>query len=404
MHLHGIAWWDEHHKKVKLGKASVNEYRIRRTEGGAAASEADGGVLPPPMPNTSMKYPGEARGLFGVAMIKNADDSYTGKKAEPFNYTGCQVISMAQYEAECEAEMQRVRALKTKVSLYAGMSPAYLYTPVACSQKWDYKTKYPGTWQEELRRKLRTLKRISVRELIDHVLAQSTAMYAGTALADKFIVFHDALSAWWTPEAQAYIKSKGFEHRQLRCLPPTCVGTRYANKLPGDSPEICRGLDSFGFAHLARALALHTAITTVLPPADERRFNMGTADEVWRSLTRCWQVAPTSVQICADILGLPGVLRKIIAAEGCVVHDEFLRTGRRARSSDGSRLLESRLRPRQRKATIASVEFHPDSVPAVALLDGGGLKAMKAGLAAMADVEYEYADDDAAMTRPPGPE
>jgi hypothetical protein len=38
-------------------------------------------------------------------------------------------------------------------------------------------------------------------------------MYAGSTNADDFMIFHDGLSQWWEVEAQAYIKSRGFEHR-----------------------------------------------------------------------------------------------------------------------------------------------------------------------------------------------
>ena len=62
---------------------------------------------------------------------------------------------------------------------------------------------------------------------------------------------------------------------------------------------------------------------------DTRRFEMGTPAQVWSTMSRCWTVAPTSARIIEDIDALPGVLEKIIAANGCVVHDEFLRTGRR---------------------------------------------------------------------------
>jgi hypothetical protein len=94
----GIAFWDEKHKKVKLGHTSKIEYRIRRNADGRPASEADGGVLPPAMPNTTMKFPGEARGLFGVAMVRNADGSYTGKRSVPFDYTLCKIVSFKDYD------------------------------------------------------------------------------------------------------------------------------------------------------------------------------------------------------------------------------------------------------------------------------------------------------------------
>jgi len=48
------------------------------------------------------------------------------------------------------------------------------------------------------------------------------------------------------------------------------------------------------------------------------------------------------------------VLDKIIKAEGCVVPDEILRTGRRAISGG------SKDRSRTRKNTIRSADHHPD--------------------------------------------
>ena len=58
-----------------------------------------------------------------------------------------------------------------------------------------------------------------------------------------FFIFHDGLSQWWTPEAQAHIKARGFEFRQMRILHSTYVevSARYKWKLVGDSPELCCG-------------------------------------------------------------------------------------------------------------------------------------------------------------------
>ena len=92
---------------------------------------------------------------------------------------------------------------------------------------------------------------------------------------------------------------------------------------------------------------------------DTRRFEMGTPAQVWSTMSRCWTVAPTSARIIEDIDALPGVLEKIIAANGCVVHDEFLRTGRRAVSRDGARLTRN-ARSRQRIETCRACPRHPD--------------------------------------------
>ena len=71
-------------------------------------------------------------------------------------------------------------------------------------------------------------------------------------------------------------------------------------------------------------------------------------------MTRCWQMAPSSDRIMQDIQALPMVLDKIIAAKGCVVQDEYLRSGRRFRRADdkGDCKLKPRLSQRINTSTI----------------------------------------------------
>jgi hypothetical protein len=116
LYLHAIAWWDEHHKKVILGHSSKLEARVYRNAEGKAASPEDGGVLPAERPRISVKYPGEARLLFGIAMVLDEHGIPKGKKAEPFGYTGCQILGIPAYNKECDNEMRRVRTLKKYVS------------------------------------------------------------------------------------------------------------------------------------------------------------------------------------------------------------------------------------------------------------------------------------------------
>jgi hypothetical protein len=87
---------------------------------------------------------------------------------------------------------------------------------------------------------------------------------------------------------------------------------------------------------------------------------MGTPREVAISMRRAWEMEPTSARIIEDIAALPRVIDKIIDAKGCVVPDEFLRTGRRARRADDSGDLKNNRRSRQQKATLTAAPIHPD--------------------------------------------
>ena len=62
--------------------------------------------------------------------------------------------------------------------------------------------------------------------------------------------------------------------RQLRAEGDTNKGTRYSHKLVGNSPEMCRGLDSFGFADLGRQKSFCISLTAGYDDKDPRKFKM----------------------------------------------------------------------------------------------------------------------------------
>lgn len=170
---------------------------------------------------------------------------------------------------------------------------------------------------------------------MDHVATESMKIYGGTAAEGSFKIFHDGLSLWWEKDSQDYLNSIGFKDRQIRCTGETNSNNRYKGKLVGDSPELCRGLDSHGFADLKTCVNFHTQLSNALPANHPSRFKTGTPDEMWSSMVRCWNIAPDSERIIEDIEGFKTVLEKIVENRGCIVHDEDIRTGRRARRSDG---------------------------------------------------------------------
>ena len=251
--------------------------------------------------------------------------------------------------------------------------------------------------------------------MMDHVVAESKAAYKGTEHENTFFIFHDALSQWWEDEAQDYLSTIFDVSRQLRCCgltnletrfspppPPTHThalthknpsiraqtgpyqsasvhqhnhNCRYARKLVGDSPELCRALDAYGFADLENALTHNCAISSVYPVGDPRRFGLGTPKEVWSSMVRCWSIAPTGARVVEDISPFLDVLDKIIDHEGSYVPDLILRHGRRTVKRDNGDPLKNKRRARQRIAMIEAKPLHPDSKDAYyALLNGDCLK------------------------------
>ena len=179
-------------------------------------------------------------------------------------------------------------------------------------------------------------------------------------------IYHDGLSQWWEAGAQTYLQDvlKFPLNRQLRCEGATNAGTRYWHNVVGDSPELCRGLDSHGFADLMTQFHFNVSLSSVYPVDDIRCFHSGTPKEVGSSLLRSWEMEPTSERIIEDIEAFPRVLQVIIDNEGCVVPDECFKHGRRFVKLKGEGVCKSKPRKSQRIATLCGRPLHPDVVEA----------------------------------------
>ena len=90
-----------------------------------------------------------------------------------------------------------------------------------------------------------------------HIVIESRKLYEDTHEENMLVIFHDGLSSWWEKEAQDHLEMFGFKNRQLRCLGDTNSNTIYYHKVVGNSPELCRGLDSHGFQDLDDCTLYH---------------------------------------------------------------------------------------------------------------------------------------------------
>ena len=79
----------------------------------------------------------------------------------------------------------------------------------------------------------------SIKTLIDWAIDEGNRLFAGTPHANTWVIYHDALSQWWEKDeggAQAYLASRGFEHRQWRARGATNdkIADNYKDKLMGE--------------------------------------------------------------------------------------------------------------------------------------------------------------------------
>ena len=109
LRLHGVVFWDEHHKKCVIGGYGKYETRVYVDEEGAPTHPNEGGQLPDLVATVTTKFSAEARGCFGVAMVKQIDGNMHGARAVPFNYTGRVVIGIKSFQEQLRQEYNRVK-------------------------------------------------------------------------------------------------------------------------------------------------------------------------------------------------------------------------------------------------------------------------------------------------------
>jgi hypothetical protein len=167
--LDGIAWYDEHHREVILGNAGPFEYLIARDPiTGLVTSISDGGVFPAQKSQTTVKYLGEARGCFGVAVVTHAmSGEKVGHRSRPFNYTCRKVITEKAFRVAMKVEKARVLNMK------------------GIWKSGGYEGRYGDNWEKELRAAVND-KLCSILDIIDYMIVSSTAIYAGSTLWTTF--------------------------------------------------------------------------------------------------------------------------------------------------------------------------------------------------------------------------
>ena len=113
----------------------------------------------------------------------------------------------------------------------------------------------------------------------------------------------------------------------------TNLGTRYAGKLVGNSPELMPH-DSNLFANLECAIKQHCALTHDLANDDPRKFKLGTPKDVWSAMYRSWQMRDDIMirpeRIAQDIARWEKALVLIVGACGAIVPELDSQHGRRA--------------------------------------------------------------------------
>ena len=356
-----VLWLDEKHKKVIIGASNRHEWLffVDPDDPDVFLAEEDGGVLMDERPNTKAKYMKECRGMFGVFM-KQDGDSLVGERIKPFNYTMQKVIGPAKYKKLFWKEVQRVKDLKT--------------TGTQSSVHWKdageglvggpYQAKFGRRWRQEVEDKIGKGPNavICVTKLMDHAIAEGNRMWPpGSAFHNTWVIYHDALSSWWSVAAQEHMRTRGFADRQIRGLGHTNQGTRYEATLPGDTPEYMP-LDSNLFSDLETSVRWNVAGTRHLPRGHPDRFDLTTPKSAWSAVSRTWEYAPTPQRIVQDIQRVFDAIDLVVKEGGRAVDFAELRHGRRLAEHQHTDRMKRRSQKISKKPKFGDVQgLHPVS-------------------------------------------
>jgi hypothetical protein len=113
--INQIAFWDETHKKVRVGQVGANgmkyQVRFRRDDDGKVNAD-NGSCIAEEGSQLKMKYAEEVRLCLGVVKVKLDDGTEEGKRLPVFDYSGKVILTIKDYERKVAEEIQRVSNLQ----------------------------------------------------------------------------------------------------------------------------------------------------------------------------------------------------------------------------------------------------------------------------------------------------
>ena len=327
---------DETHERCHLGKSSEFDCLMPfDTATGDWCAVEDGGEYGDWTDTTCVKFPKEVRLLLGVMVRRDGNDVLVGDRMKPFEYTNKWIVGIKKFEKFMQLEIDRANHLKGGGGWAStkGYSAAQLATlPGGRYEARLIETTGKGDgWQAEVKEVVGRgeAAKMVVTDLMDHAIAEGNRLFADTPYKDTWILFHDHLSSWWEVEAREYLAAKGFKDRQVRAYGDTNIDfPLYHESLVGNRPEMC-AMDFHLNSDFKMANRRHVIGTSHLPIGDIGRYDNGTPKELSSSLHRTWLTHPTNERIAEDVTRLEKVLKMIIKAQGGVVPDVDLRSGRR---------------------------------------------------------------------------
>jgi len=416
--LERVAFWDETHRKVRLGNTTSNGtvVVIPRDEHG---NPDPNGEVREVEHALGVKYPGEVRFCLGV---------HLEGRCRPFSYTECMLLTIDDFESHIKLELQRVRGLadgrtagwvtngRAQGAVYDTDSPAVLpwcsdakaehlrdlgITTVsqvrdaasiapwkgvssATILKWvaaaeaassdvpeavdhrraanPYLARYgEADWRTKVEASTSMGKFKCVTEMIDHMVAE-------TKRVGCTHFYHDALALMTAKSTVLWMTEKGYIDMWVRPMHGIIDEFKqFKGSPPGNRPE-WMPLDTYLNRDIHEGVLDLAGHTKRYDDKDERKFRLDTPKHLQRSYERAWEGCPSDERIRQDVKKWEDWVAAVHLARGVVLKN-VARDGRRKELGGPG---DNRGGLRVKKEPKPEKWVHEDAIPGRDALRSGG--------------------------------
>ena len=205
-----------------------------------------------------------------------------------------------------------------------------------------YLSRYGENWKKYMMSSPTFSNSALVTDYIEHLMEESSKVMRGTKHETDWMVYHDALSLMTSKENMAWMSEKGFLKRWILPSQDLYVNDKeiqkkYSGKPIGNSPEFMPWDAHLNF-DVHCSLDHHCLLSKALDDKDPKKFDASTPKKMKLAYQRILNpdesgVSPTPKRIIQDVRRVQVALRKVVTANGCLVQDAAIRSGRRYEKS-----------------------------------------------------------------------
>ena len=202
-----------------------------------------------------------------------------------------------------------------------------------------------GQWEKFLKKSPTLSTSVVITDYIEHMMAESKRVMADTMHSSDWMVYHDALSLMTSRETKEWMSTRGYLKRWILPSDDLYVNDdelkkKYNNNPLGNSPEFMPW-DAHLNMDLHSAVDHHCLLSKHLDDKDKRKFSIATPKNMIGAYSRLLDpntgTCPPSHRIIQDVRRVLVAFKKVMQAQGCLVNDSRITSGRRYESTETSK-------------------------------------------------------------------